>query len=94
MKILKYHSISFLSDTNNNDSGFVVISRLKVDDFKGWQSKNCKNKTIMIPITILSQTNKASYVKDIATSKFFKSSESGNLIVLEGFTFGGIISKD
>lgn len=87
-------SISFLSDTNNKDSGFVVISRLKADIFKTWQSKKCKNKTIMIPITILSQSNNPSYVRNIATSKFFKLSESGNLIVLEGFTFGGIISKE
>lgn len=86
-------SVHFLSDSNDKGVGFTILSKITKNDFKDWKVEKSKNKTIMFPIAVISPGNKNVYAKNFGGLRSVKTGESGNLIVLPGFSYGKMINK-
>jgi hypothetical protein len=49
----KVKQVLLLSDANHRDSGYAILSKLGVDDFKKWQARSAKGVTIMLPLVVI-----------------------------------------
>jgi hypothetical protein len=86
----KVTAVNLLADEKNRDSAFAIFSKLEPKHFKDWQAKSCKNKTVIVPIALLTSSEKPKYVKDLMSA--LRSAEGKNYIITRECAFGWPVS--
>lgn len=84
-------SVIILHDGKNIDSAFAILSRLRPANFKNWNCVKCKNKTIIMPILVISAHWQDEYIRKltrvVSQRRVSVLSETSGIIYLSPFQY-------
>ena len=80
-------AVRFLSGKLNAGPAFDIFNKMSLHSFEQWQSEKCKNKTIIIPIALVTKNKTLNNVYEEAGIDHFNPGETKDIVIIRGVDF-------